>query len=153
MRRINITGTGVLALLALAGGAYLYSKRGALVSAVNPADPANIVNQSVNRLMEAATGSKPGEVTLGTWLYDLKAKYFPSEADKILESWKRPTPIPPAVNQQILDANDARIKQGLHGDSDQVAKWNAEVWVGLLSIGTALYIHTQNNRRHRRARH
>ncbi len=147
MSRVNITGTGVVALLALAGGLYLYHKRGELVAAVNPADPRNVVNRSVNRLMEAATGSKPGEVTLGTWLYDLKAKYFPSEADKIIESWRQP-----AINPRIMDANDARIQRGLHGDSGDVAKWNAEVWVGLAGIATALYLHTQNRGAHREGR-
>lgn len=60
---------GIAAVLALAVfGVYLYTKRNAIVSAVNPLDSNNLANQAVNSIVSNATGR---DETLGGWFYDL----------------------------------------------------------------------------------
>lgn len=147
---VNITPTGVLVVAGIVGVGYLWTQRGAIIKAaeqvaakVNPLDPENVAYQGASAVVRSVTGDQTA--TVGTWLYDLKAKWFPSAADKEIARM-----LQPAVNQQILDANDARARQGL-GDpapADSPAA-RAQVWIGLAALGFALYSHTQNKGRHR----
>lgn len=61
-------------------------------------------------------------------------------------------PVGPAVNPEILDANDARARAGL-GEPPCACKasvWSPEAWIGLAALGTSLYIHAQSRRAHGR---
>lgn len=68
---IGLGGTGVLALAALAvlgfAAWYIYSKRAAILSSVNPADANNLANQAVTKLVTETTGR---EETLGGLIAD-----------------------------------------------------------------------------------
>lgn len=133
MAKVSLSGTGVLALAALAGGAYFFSKREEIAAAVNPFDERNLANRAANSLLEAATGSAPGSVTVGTWLYDMKAKYFPSATDdQVAEMLKTPENV-----------------QTLQGAEEQCAAGNRQVWIGLAALAFAVYAHSKNRRAHR----
>lgn len=68
---LSLTGTGVLGIFAvfvvIAAGIYAYTKRTAIISAVNPVDPNNMANRAVTNVVSAVTGR---DETLGGWLYD-----------------------------------------------------------------------------------
>jgi hypothetical protein len=65
---MKLTGTAILALVALAGGVIIWLRYGdTLKHALNPADPANVVNAGVSKGVQAITGgvAAGGEDTLG----------------------------------------------------------------------------------------
>lgn len=67
-----LTGTGVLGLaflvLLAVVGIYVFFNKKELIASVNPIDPNNLANKSVNATVSAATGR---DETLGGWFYDL----------------------------------------------------------------------------------
>ena len=117
--KVNLSGSGVVAVAgvaALAGlGLLIYSKRGniaaaagAVVDAVNPASSDNLVYRGVSAaVVPAGSGD-----TLGTWLYGLKAKYFPSEADEAAAAITNPSRVPPPVDSTIMDRWDYYATSG-----------------------------------------
>lgn len=69
---LALTGTGVIGLAVVAllavVGIYVFFNKKEIVAAINPADPNNLANKSVNATISAATGR---DETLGGWFYDL----------------------------------------------------------------------------------
>lgn len=151
--RIQLTGTGVLAVAGVAavlvGGVYLYRKRKDIVAVVDPTSDKNVAYQAANKVVEAITGAAPGTTSVGSWLYDVKARLFPSEADKQVEAMLRATT--PVVDRTILDARDAWAKAGLQGPTKMVApaKWSRSEWIALGGLALGLVGHVANRRRHR----
>lgn len=107
--KFDLTGSGVLALAAVAAvGVLVIWKRkelAAVADAVNPASESNIVNRAVSSVGEAVTGREGW--TLGSQLAD----WFPSAAERELNrQWSQPAP--PSVDAAVMDANDARARRG-----------------------------------------
>lgn len=107
--KVDLTGTGVLALAAVAAvaGLLLWKRKelAAVADAINPASDSNIVNRGVSSVGEAITGREGW--TLGGQLAD----WFPSAAERELNrQWSAPPP--PSVDAAIMDANDARARRG-----------------------------------------
>lgn len=71
--KTEVTGTGVLALTAVAGlGLLIWLNRDAIkgaVQAVNPASDQNVAYRAVTAATQAATGDP--RTSFGSWLYDL----------------------------------------------------------------------------------
>lgn len=150
--RIQLSGTGVLALAGVAVlglGAYaVYRNREAIVAAVDPTSDKNAAYQAANKVVEVITGSAPGSTSVGSKLYDWKARWFPSDADKQVAEMLRATT--PVVDRTILDARDAWAKAGLQGATLAAPKdWTRAEWIALAGLGLGLLSHVQNKRRHR----
>lgn len=106
---ISLTGGGIAGLAVVAAvaglGLYAYANRKAIGQAldkVNPASSGNVVYSGVSSVVTAASGE---DNSLGTWLYNLKARWFPSEADQAVADLVRPVSVPP-VDGSILDRWD-----------------------------------------------
>ena len=151
--RIRLSGSGVLAVAGVAavlvGGVYLYRNRAAVVAAVDPTSDKNVAYQAANKVVEAITGAPAGSTSVGSWLYDVKARLFPSEADRQVAEMLRATT--PVVDRTILDAKDAWVKAGLHGPSKLTtpAKWSRSEWIALGGLALGLATHVANRKRHR----
>lgn len=151
--RVRLTGSGVLAVAGVAavivGGVYLYRKRSDIVAAVDPTSDKNAAYQAANKVVEAITGAPAGTTSVGSWLYDVKARLFPSEADRQVAEMLRATT--PVVDRTILDARDAWAKAGLHGPSrvTSPAKWSRSEWIALGGLALGLVSHVANRSRHR----
>jgi hypothetical protein len=107
--KLDLTGSGVLALAAVAavGGLLLWKRKeiAAVAEAVNPASDQNHVNRGLSAVGEAVTGREGW--SLGSQLAD----WFPSAAERELSrQWAAPPPA--TVDQAIMDANDARARRG-----------------------------------------
>lgn len=142
MAQVSITGGAIVALAIGVAGLYVYTQRDkilkAAVAAVNPADPENVVNIAANKAFNAAVGSEPGkETSIGSWLYDLKAQYFPSEADKVLRRW----------------AAENKAAGALNGLPAARPGMSAEAWIGLAGLAVTLYAASNHKKRRRNARH
>lgn len=95
---------------------------------------------------------------------------FSCPAPTFVKSLFSSGPIAPPVDQTVLDANDARLKAAqtvydfdTYGDTGSFAPpagalngigcgcggWNAEAMIGLAGVAAALWIHSQNRRKHR----
>lgn len=149
--RIRLTGTGILAaagVTVLAAGAHwAYRNRAAIVATVDPTSDKNAAYQAANKIVEAITGAPPGSTSVGSKLYDLKARWFPSEADKQVAEMLRATT--PVVDRTILDARDAWAKAGLQGVKLAPPKqWTRSEWIALGGLGLALVSHIANRQRH-----
>ena len=46
---IKLDGTMVLVIIGIGAAIYIYNKKEAIVSAINPADPQNVINQAVTK--------------------------------------------------------------------------------------------------------
>lgn len=151
--RIRLSGTGVLAVAGVAavlvGGVYLYRKRADIVATVDPTSDKNAAYQAANKVVEAITGAPAGTTSVGSWLYDVKSRLFPSEADKQVADMLRATT--PVLDRTILDARDAWAKAGLHGPAKIAApsKWTRSEWIALGGLALGLVSHVANRKRHR----
>lgn len=123
--------------------------RAAIVASVDPTSDKNVAYQAANKVVEAITGAPAGSTSVGSWLYDVKARLFPSEADRQVAEMLRATT--PVVDRTILDAKDAWVKAGLHGPSKLTtpAKWSRSEWIALGGLALGLATHVANRKRHR----
>lgn len=140
--RVNVTPLGVVAVGAVVGVAYLWSQREKILAVaedvaakVNPVDPRNVAYGTANAVVRAATGDP--NATFGTWLYDMKSKWFPSEADKAVAAM-----LAPSINNRVLDARDARA--GLGSVEQHV---HLQTWLAIAGIGLALVSHAKQGRK------
>lgn len=154
MRRpqIKLSGTAVLALAGVSvlviGGVYAYRKRADIVAAVDPTSDKNAAYQAANKVVEAITGAPAGTTSVGSWLYDLKSRYFPSDADRQVAEMLRATT--PVVDRTILDARDAWARSGLNGVKVASPKqWTRSEYIALGGLAVTLAAHVMNRKRHR----
>lgn len=145
--KVNITPLGVVAFGGLAALVYAWTQRDKIIKAaeeaaalVNPNDSRNMAYGSANAVVRTVTGDPTA--TLGSWLYDVKSRLFPSEADKAIAAL-----LQPSINPRILDPRDAQA--GLNGPAAQALSFERTVALLSLGLGALTYL---ENRRARRGR-
>jgi hypothetical protein len=87
----SASGKELLILAGLAVGLYLFTKHEvktaakAVGEAVNPLSQNNIINKAVNATGAALTNTKPGDWSLGGWIYDMTHEpYDPNAPVKVV---------------------------------------------------------------------
>ena len=99
-RDINVTGTGVLAIAGVIVLLVGINKLKNNVGKINPANPANIINQGFEGIVEAVTGSE--DFSLGSFIFDgvqgiKRALGLPNESD--------------LFEDQVIVGNDGRARE------------------------------------------
>lgn len=73
----EVKGSEIVILAVVAVGLYWLAKNevkagaAAVGNAINPLSQTNVFNRAVNATGAAVTGTKPGDWSLGSWVYDL----------------------------------------------------------------------------------
>ena len=112
--KLSLTGTGVVAVVAVAGLALLWAKRGAIGDAVssaaaavgdaiNPASSSNLAYRGVNGIGAAATGDD--SFNLGAWLFETMNPAT-VEAENIAIGKTTPAPAPAPYMPGAWDFGD-----------------------------------------------
>lgn len=100
---MKISGSGILALAAIAGGFLLWQKRAAISAALNPASDKNVAYSLSNEIIRAISGNKVD--TVGTAI----ANVFPSAAEKAVAAMLK---VPSAPMQTTIATNPFDTKGG-----------------------------------------
>jgi hypothetical protein len=108
---VKLTGTAILALVALVGGAFVLVRYGpSLLKALNPANPDNVVNAGASSLVQTISGGAAagGEDTVGGVL--ARAREFLSGDDaKIQAMLSGATPAPGTAASEPANAAGVNV--------------------------------------------